>query len=163
MVSPSFQYLLPRGVDLLPSRGVSFPSVSPSLQWLAHQPVRFPGLRIKASFVAHSLSHAQTHPLLLLWLSFPVPVPVSTGIRRAGLRNRVMCAFTCSGEGRPSGFWGATTRLLDRSTNLIFFPAFVAAAGDRHCNLSALYRAGRLLQRALCRLAQSALVPLGIF
>ena len=47
---------------------------------------------------------------------------------------------------------------IDRSYNdLIFFLAFVAAAGDRHCNLYAMHRAGRLLQHALCRLEQPAL------
>ena len=45
--------------------------------------------------------------------------------------------------------------------NLIFFLAFVAVVGDRHRNLSALHRAGRLHQQALCRLAQPALVPRG--
>jgi hypothetical protein len=84
---------------------------------------------------------------------FPVPVPVSTGIGTAGLRNRVVYEFICSGEWWPSGFWGAIMRLLDRSMtyDFIFFPVFRDGGGSSALQLSA--RAGRLHQQVLCRLA----------
>jgi hypothetical protein len=111
----------------------------------------------KARFNIHltQVSHAYKFPHFRCMQGFPVPVTASTGIGRAGLRNRVVYEFICSGEERPPGFWGAITRLLDRSKtyDFIFFPAFIMAGGVRHCNLSALHRAGWLHQQALYQLA----------
>jgi hypothetical protein len=75
--------------------------------------------------------------------------------------------FICSGEDRWSRFWECLRHVYsfrDVFCNMLLLGViflFMQGNEDRHCNLSARHRAGRLHQQALCRLAP-AWMPLGI-
>ena len=60
--------------------------------------------KIKKNILQHPVglvSNAHKSPHFRCIQGFSIPIPESTGIARAGLRNQVVFVFICSGERRP--------------------------------------------------------------